>query len=99
MILELIVAIHTGGIQVVPQHVTGFNETPGVEGEETTSRAVECFKKQPFSEDQCACTECTDTVGCQRRAVFPSLHIVVEKSMHSVACWWALIRACLQKCW
>ena len=92
MILELIVAIHTGGIQVVAQHVTGFNETSGVEGEETTSRAVE---KKPFS----GSTECTDTVGRQRKTVFPSFHIVVQKSMHSVACWWALIRACLQKCW
>ena len=74
----ILVAIHTGGIQVVAQHVTGFNETPGVEGEETTSRAVE---KKPFSEDLCASTECTDTVGRLRKAVFPSLHIVVEKSI------------------
>ena len=82
MILELIVAIHTGGIQVVAQHVNGFNETSGVEGEETTSRAVECFKKQlRFSENLCASTECTDTVVRQRKAVFPSLHIVVEKSI------------------
>ena len=78
MILELIVAIHTGGIQVVAQPVTGFNETSGVEGEETTRRAVEM---QPFSEDLCASTECTDIGGRQRRAVFPSLHIVVEKSI------------------
>ena len=77
----ILVAIHTGGIQLVPQHVNGFNETSGVEGEETTSGAVECFKKQPFSEDLCASTECTDIGGRQRRAVFPSLHIVVEKSI------------------
>ena len=74
----ILVAIHTGGIQVVPQHVTGFNGTPGVEGEETTSRAVE---KQPFSGDLCASTECTDTVDCLRKAVFPSLHIVVQRSI------------------
>ena len=74
----ILVAIHTGGIQVVAQHVTGFNETSGVEGEETTSRAVE---KKPFSEDLCASTECTDTVVRLRKAVFPSLHIVVEKSI------------------